>query len=228
MCSTLRVGVLFTTTGTDAFETATLLRQWVRGWAASRGVPPPQAYGDGWLIEVGRPQEKRRHVFPHLSQALHALGESIVEPWSHLKACVTAGELRAALPARWHVEAQTYFMRYAGPPPPAPALPAGYGLDVATQGQLAVARVLAADGVVAAAGHVAVVEDAAVFDRISTDAAHRRRGLGRAVMCALDAASRALGARHGVLGATADGYEMYRTLGWHVQSPLVSAVIAAE
>ena len=81
---------------------------------------------------------------------------------------------------------------------------------------------------VAAAGHVAVVEDAAIFDRISTDAAHRRRGLGRAVMCALDAASRTLGARRGVLGATADGYAMYRALGWHLQSPLASGVIVAE
>jgi len=94
----------------------------------------------------------------------------------------------------------------------------------AAEGRLAVARVIAADGS-AAAGHVAVVVDAAIFDRISTDAAHRRRGLGRAVMGALDAASRTLGARRGLLAATADGYATYRTLGWHVQSPLVSAVI---
>jgi hypothetical protein len=62
------------------------------------------------------------------------------------------------LPAHWHVEAQTYFMRFDGLPPPAPALPGGYGLDMATQDRRAVARVLAADGSVAAAGHVAVVE----------------------------------------------------------------------
>ena len=54
------------------------------------------------------------------------------------------------------------------------------------------------------------------------------RGLGRVVMCALDAASRTLGARRGLLGATADGYAMYCTLGWHVQSPLASGVIVGE
>lgn len=215
-------------TDADPSETAELLRLWVQGWAASRGVPAPVAHGDGWRVEVGLPQQKRRHVFPRISQALHALGETVLEPWNYLKACATADELRTALPAHWHVEAQTYFMRFDGPSPPAPALPGGYGLDVATQGRLAVARVLAADGGVAAAGHVAVVEDAAIFDRISTDAAHRRRGLGRAVMCALDAASRTLGARRGVLAATADGYAMYRALGWHVQSPLASGVIVAE
>jgi GNAT superfamily N-acetyltransferase len=215
-------------TDPDPSETAALLRLWVEGWAASRGVPPPVAHSDGWRIEVGRPQQKRRHVFPRISRALHALGETVLEPWSYLKACATVDELRAALPTHWHVEAQTYFMRFDGPPPPGPALPGGYELDVATQGRLAVARVLAADGSVAAAGHVAVVEDAAIFDRISTDAAHRRRGLGRAVMCALDAASRTLAARRGLLGATADGYAMYRTLGWHVQSPLVSGVIVGE
>jgi GNAT superfamily N-acetyltransferase len=213
---------------TDPSETAALLRLWVQGWAASRGVPPPVAHSDGWRVEVGLPQHKRRHVFPRISQALHALGESVLEPWNFLKACATADELRAALPAYWHIDAQTYFMRFDGPPPPAPALPGGYGLDVAAQGRVVVARVLAADGSVAAAGHMAIAEDAAIFDRISTDAAHRRRGLGRAVMCALDAASRTLGARRRLLAATADGHAMYRTLGWHVQSPFVSGVIVAE
>lgn len=215
-------------TTADPSETAALLRLWVQGWAATRGVPPPVVHGDGWRVEVGLPRQVRRHVFPHISQALHALGDAIVEPWNYLKACATAEELRAALPVHWHVEAQTYFMRFDGPSPPAPGLPGGYGLDVATQGRLAVARVLAADGSVAASGHAAVVEDAAIFDRISTDAAHRRRGLGRAVMCALDAASRTLGARRGLLVATADGYAMYGTLGWHVQSPYASGVIVGE
>jgi len=209
-------------------ETAALLRLWVLGWAVARGVPPPVAHSDGWRVEVGLPQHKRRHVFPRLSQALLALGETVVEPWNYLKACATADELRAALPTQWHVEATTYFMRFDGPPPPAPALHGGYRPDVAMRGSCAVARVLAADGSVAAAGHVAAVEDAAIFDRISTDPAHRRRGLGRAVMWALDAASRTLGARRGLLVATADGHAMYRMLGWQVQSPYASAVIVAK
>jgi len=212
-------------TDADPSETAALLRLWVQGWAASRGVPPPVPHSDGWRVEVGLPRHRRRHVFPRISQALQALGETVLEPWHYLKACATADELRATLPAFWHVEAQTYFMRFDGPPPLTPALPAGYGLEVETQGQLAVARVLAADGSLAAAGHMAVAEDAAIFDRISTDDAHRRRGLGRVVMCALDAASRTLGARRGLLAATADGHAMYRTLGWRVQSPFTSGVI---
>ncbi|HEX3760620.1 MAG TPA: hypothetical protein VHW23_18020 [Kofleriaceae bacterium] len=212
----------------DPSETAALLRIWVQGWTISRGVPPPVAHSDGWRIEVGLPREKRRHMFPHISQTLRGLSETILEPWSYLKACVTADELRAVLPAHWHVEAQTYFMRFDGPPPRTPVLPSGYQLDVATQGRLAVAHVLAADGSMAAAGQVAVAEEAAIFDRIRTELAHRRRGLGRAVMCALDAASRTLGARRGLLGATADGYELYRTLGWHLQSPAAAGVIVGE
>jgi hypothetical protein len=31
-----------------------------------------------------------------------------------------------------------------------------------------------------------------------------------------------------VLGATADGYAMYRMLGWRVQSPFASAVIVGK
>ena len=51
---------------------------------------------------------------------------------------------------------------------------------------------------------------------------------GRGVMCALDAVSRTLGARRGLLGATADGSAMYCTLGWHVQAPLAAGVIVGE
>jgi GNAT superfamily N-acetyltransferase len=215
-------------TDADPDETAALLRLWVEGWAASRGVPPPVAHGDGWRVEVGLPRQKRRHVFPRISQALHALGETIDEPWSYLKACATADELRAALPPRWTVETQTCFMRFDGASPPGPALPDGYTLDVAAKDRVAVARVVAADGTQAAAGHLTIVEDAAIFDRISTDAAHRRRGLGRVVMSALDAAARRRGARRGLLAATADGHALYRTLGWRVQSPYASAMIVGE
>lgn len=69
-------------TDADPSGTAALLRLGVQGWAASRGVLPPVAHSDGWRIEVGRPQQKRRHVFPRISQALHALGETVLEPWS--------------------------------------------------------------------------------------------------------------------------------------------------
>ncbi|HMG20169.1 MAG TPA: hypothetical protein VK607_02590, partial [Kofleriaceae bacterium] len=88
-------------TDADPSETAALLRLWVQGWAATRGVPPPVAHNDGWRVEVGLPRHKRRHVFPRISQALHALGETVLEPWNYLKACATADELRAALPAYW-------------------------------------------------------------------------------------------------------------------------------
>jgi hypothetical protein len=39
---------------------------------------PPVAHSDGWRVEVGLPQQKLRHLFPRISQALQALGETVL------------------------------------------------------------------------------------------------------------------------------------------------------
>lgn len=206
-------------------ETASLLKTWVEGWAASRACAPPIAHGEGWRVEVGWPEQVRRHVFPRESAALRALGEAIDEPWSYLKACLPADRLRTLLPPRWTVQAQTYFMVREGAPPPMPPLAPGYALDVVEEGGVHTARILAEDGTLAADGHMVVIDGAAIFDRIGTHADHRRRGLGRVVMGALHDVAAARGETRGLLAATQDGHALYRTMGWRVQSPYASAVI---
>jgi GNAT superfamily N-acetyltransferase len=79
-------------------------------------------------------------------------------------------------------------------------------------GRHCVARVMIND-VVAASGRMAVAGTDAVADRVETDPAYRRRGLGRAVMDALVAGAVEMGATRGVLGASSDGRALYRTLG---------------
>jgi GNAT superfamily N-acetyltransferase len=129
------------------------------------------------------------------------------------------------------VHPQTYFMRHDAAPPPAGPLPAGYRLAVApdpAMPHVAMASVSAADGSHAADGRLVVVDGHAIFDRIATGEAHRRRGLGAAVMTALHERARELGARRGLLAATEAGHALYRTLGWQVQAPYSSAVIAGD
>ncbi|MGK5034264.1 hypothetical protein [Janthinobacterium sp. LB3P118] len=85
----------------------------------------------------------------------------------------------------------------------ASALPAGYRLDVATSLAITTVRIVTGDGAVAASGYAVQYSSVFVFDRIVTEAAHRRR----------------------VLVATEDGLTLYASLGWHIQSPYSTAAI---
>ena len=211
-------------------ETAALLKTWIRGWAASRGRPAPEPDGDGWCVEVGLPQQVRRHVFPAACERLRERAETIRTPWVYLKACITADAMRALLPPHWTVQAPSFLMAFDAALPCPARLPDGYVLavDDSTDGAGRHARIHAPDGTLAADGRVVVVERSAIFDRIGTDAAHRRLGLGRAVMCALHAVANDEGVTHGLLAATLDGHALYTTLGWRVQSPYASAVITGD
>lgn len=90
------------------------------------------------------------------------------------------------------------------------------------ESSVVVARALI-DGIVVASGRMAVVGTDAVADRIETDPAYRRRGLGRAVMAALAAGAVEKGATRGVLGASSDGRALYESLGWIVATELAIA-----
>ncbi|MGN6525303.1 MAG: GNAT family N-acetyltransferase [Burkholderiaceae bacterium] len=215
----------------DDAGTRDLLALWIRGWASARGVPAPVPEGEGWRVEVGLAQQVRRHVFAGITPTLRALGETVREPWCFLKACATVEAMRAALPARWTVQPQTFLMRHDAAPPAARPLPPGYHLAVAPDPALphvAMASVSAPDGTHAADGRLVIVGDHAIYDRIGTGEAHRRRGLGAAVMAALHERAHALGARRGLLAATEAGHALYLTLGWRVQAPYASAVIEGD
>ena len=202
---------------------------WIRGWALARELAPPVPHADGFHIDVGMPRQASRYVFPHPSPVLAELGAAITQPWVYLKARATSEQLRALLPARWRIEPLHYMMTCdARAFPGDGALPPGYVLqvdDVVAQTGNAHARVLAPDGELAAAGHIALDEHLAIYDRIVTEAAHQRRGLGRAVMHALQALARAHGRHAGVLVATDEGRCLYETLGWQLHAPWAGAVI---
>lgn len=202
---------------------------WIRGWATTREVAPPVAHADGYRIAVGLPRQAARYVFPHPSPTLAGLGATIVQPWVFLKACATSDALRALLPERWQMQPDGFMMICGDAPfPGSGALPPGYTLhvdDAAAATRRAHVQVLADDGAIAAEGHLALDDRLAIYDRIGTDAAHRRRGLGCAVMRALQALAQAHGRHAGVLVATPMGRTLYESLGWHVHAPWATAVI---
>jgi GNAT superfamily N-acetyltransferase len=71
---------------------------------------------------------------------------------------------------------------------------------------------------------VFLVGETAVFDRIETDLAHRRRGLGRTIMSELARLAFQDGASRGALVATPDGRALYSAMGWQLHSLYTTAV----
>ncbi|MHA7240152.1 GNAT family N-acetyltransferase [Arthrobacter sp. TMS1-12-1] len=74
--------------------------------------------------------------------------------------------------------------------------------------------VVRAHGELAARGSVSVVDDYAVYDRIITEEAFRRRGLASFVMRSLTAGVLEDDVTNGLLMASADGRALYEFLGW--------------
>ena len=203
---------------------------WIRGWALTREVAPPVPHGDGFRIDVGLPTQAARYVFRAPSPTLQALGQTIDQPWVYLKARGTSAQLRALLAPRWRIEEQHWMMACDARPFPGStgAVPPGYALHVeddAARTRLAHVRIVDAQGAPAASGHLALDARFAIYDRIVTEPAHRRRGLGRAVMHALQAIAHAHGRDAGALVATDAGRALYESLGWRLHAPWATAVI---
>ena len=206
-----------------------LFLEWIHGWALTRGVAPPTPHADGFRIAVGLPEQAARYVFPGPSTTIVELGATLTQPWVFIKAFATSAQLRALLPDTWRLEDLHTMMtcdarRFAGDG----RVPDGYRLEVddATAAtRQAHVRIVAADGTLAASGHIALGTRLAIYDRILTEPAHQRRGLASALMHALQALAHDAGRHAGVLVATDAGRALYETLGWRLHSPWAGAVI---
>ncbi|MBG6084159.1 GNAT family N-acetyltransferase [Zhihengliuella flava] len=109
-----------------------------------------------------------------------------------------------------------------------PISPDGFTLQTERDSTRAYVSVHVEDApeLVAASGHVTVVEDYAVFDRIVTTEDYRRRGLGSLVMRALAALALEHDVSEGLLIATVDGQGLYGYLGWTTLGSMVTVEAA--
>ncbi|KRA64400.1 hypothetical protein ASD89_20045 [Caulobacter sp. Root656] len=207
-----------------------LVEAWAAGWALSRGVGAPIRTAGGHRIVVGQPGHAERFVFPALdAAALSDLAARITAPGIFLKAFCAPEALLAAVDARWSPQAPGDLMAadLVAVPPPA-TLAAGYLQKLRAEGAVLVVEIHDAEGVLAASGRAALTGGFAVFDKIITDPAHQRRGLGRVVMGVLGERARALGADQGVLVATPEGRALYEVLGWRFEGRMETVVIPDE
>ncbi|OKI06210.1 hypothetical protein A6A06_37540 [Streptomyces sp. CB02923] len=203
------------------------VRTWVAGWAISRRTPPPVEKPWGLYVAVGdNSDEVGRHVLPEVDETLvRSAAASVTVPRTWLKMPAEPEEIEPWLLPGWTVAyEETGHLMATDLMATNPVEPAGYTATVETRGSVICVRVLDVAGVQAAKGQMALLGEAAVADRVVTERAHRRCGLGQFVMRTL--ADRALdeGANLGVLGATDAGHALYETLGWKKHAPLAECV----
>ncbi|MFI6456855.1 GNAT family N-acetyltransferase [Streptosporangium amethystogenes] len=203
--------------------TSDVVRAWVDGWAVSRTVRSPVKVAGGFRLEVGLPGHRVRYVLFDAEQVAE-LVPALTAPGTWLKVSAPAERVVPLLTPAWTVGEQEYLMSV--PLRRATALaPDGYTLHTATDGGITTVRIHDADGTTAASGQMGVAGPTAVADKILTDPAHRRRGLGRVLMTALGDAAAERGATTGVLVATRDGLALYRALGWTLWEAITPAYI---
>lgn len=63
-----------------------LLERWQNGWSLARGRPLPTHHAGGLVVEVGLPDQLRRHLFVDAGSALRDCAAQIHAPYILLKA----------------------------------------------------------------------------------------------------------------------------------------------
>lgn len=201
-----------------------LVAAWLGARSVGRGLPLPVPDRGGLRVDTDRPEERRRYVFARPTEEVRELAESIREPRVALKLAGSHEELAVLLPARWRISEPGFLMVRDGADTEAPSLADEYRLQLSTTDATTEARILTAHGEPAASGYAVEYAGVFAYDRIVTEPAHRRRGLGRAVMAALGSARRSAASRP-VLVATPEGRTLYASLGWTLYSPWTTALI---
>jgi GNAT superfamily N-acetyltransferase len=194
-----------------------LLWDWLSARSVARGLPLPVPDHGGMRVDTASPEEVCRHVFAGPTPGITQLAASIRTPRTLIKMLGPGDRLLAMAPARWRLQPPGYLMTQLATTRLTFPLPPEYRINVSRQGRIIAATIFSRDGAVAASGYAAEHGRAFVFDRINTHPAHRRRGLGRALMSALGAMQES-GRTTRVLIATEEGRALYSALGWTLVS----------
>jgi GNAT superfamily N-acetyltransferase len=199
-----------------------LIGTWVTGWAGARGYE---------CRHEGRVHAALRHdttgdweyvIYEPSSEELVAVGETLGKhPARRLTAFAGDSQAlaEAAVLAGLSVVVAEEALMVAdmdGQDVEEPRAPEGFTIETQRDNGHAYVSIHTEEDseVVAASGHVSVVGDYAIFDRIITAPEFRRRGLGSLVMRALVALAMEHEVDEGLLIASLDGQALYRYLGW--------------
>ncbi len=203
-----------------------IIEKWLKAWALSRELPLPAKFKSGFKIDVGYETQKTRYVFPELNNDFISLSNSINDPWIFLKACASPDEIKPVIPDKWIIQPQGFMMSCSHIQNiPNINLHKDYKLEFDNYNSTFVVKIVTQKGELASTGRVVLVDDLAVYDRISTDNNHRRKGLAKFLMKELEKIALSKDIFKNILVATEEGKLLYQSLGWQIDSLYTSIVI---
>lgn len=198
------------------------LTRWQRGWSASRGWTDYQQVDDVTVVRVGEPERRVEYVATeaHAAAAAHLALTDCHPPGTSWLAITTDDPARLAADLKPLEALRTeWLMTISLAEQASYSVPAPYTLEVSTTPSIVDAQIYGY-GEIAATGRMAVLHTGAVADLITTDPAHRRRGLARALMTAL---AHSTPTPTAYLSASPTGRPLYESLGWTTLTPLLVA-----
>jgi GNAT superfamily N-acetyltransferase len=195
-----------------------LVDRWVAGWAISRSAIREQ-FDRGWRVEVEAETRSLEYVIACPSPK--ELGQFVAQAAGRPDVWLTivgeiGDDLREALSILEPLTHAEQMMTLSIAPVAMPDL-------IILEDDGAVARVrIEREGETAARGQAAVRGSDVVFDRIGTVPQFQRRGLGSLIVAGLTSWAADCHAQTGLLMASTDGQQLYRSLGWNEVSPIVT------
>ncbi|WP_300664501.1 GNAT family N-acetyltransferase [Fluviicola sp.] len=203
-----------------------LVEKWLKGWSLSRGLPKPVKFLSGLRVDVGYEDQKTRYVFPDLNDDFVELSDQINESGIFLKVCADPDEVKLRISKRWTVLKTGYMMYcFHAMHFPDKSLPDGYNVEFENNHAVFIVRIVTEHNELASIGRVVLVDDLAVYDRISTENEHQRKGLATFLMKELEKIALSKGVTRNFLVATEEGKALYESFGWELYSLYTSIVI---
>lgn len=196
---------------------------WARGWAVSRGTPPPVVIAGGLRITTDRAAAVSRYVLdPGDWRGAAVLGRELTVTGTEIKIAGSAARLRTALSGDWTMYGPHHLMTAEFTRGVA-EVPSSYHARIVDDEGALLGVIRDSAGDLVASARLAPSGPYGVVDRVRTRPADRRRGMGRAVMAMLG--NRALddGLTTGLLSATTEGRALYRALGWTIRGEMAGA-----
>lgn len=191
-----------------------LVMAWGRGRAVSRLTAPPVPVPGGFEVEIGRPSREIRQVFhTYSAETLAAAAERLSAPGRQIMIAGPPDLLRESVPAAWTMDPDAHLMAVAFAPTRF-RVPDEYRLSIETEGALTVARAFYVTGDLVASARLGRDGEFGVFDKVVTEPAHQRKGLGSTLMRALTGHAVSLGMEWGLLVGSDEGRALYEHLGW--------------
>jgi GNAT superfamily N-acetyltransferase len=206
-------------------DDGTLVEQWVATWLHVRGITAGRV--DGWpLVHVGSATRETELVCVDPGVAEFAALARHVAGDPRAMLTVAAHDVGPYLVARRPPGVRVdrddeVLMSTVFTPLPVDGLDDGLTFRWDVEPHRLTYTVESGDRV-AASGTVGVLGSVATFDAVETTPQFQRRGLGRHVMATLTEQAMGRGATTGVLAASAQGRQLYATLGWDVRLELLS------